>query len=252
MQVHDSPHIQSKIALARQYGDRIKSLSSVYDTQVDRIFKRHIALLKNILVSGGDATSVVDSLLASLRELLEALITGCTQVACEREDEDSDTQLSLLLATVPQCAISYYDDTLTRYRSILINEIAFAKDKELVRDIDLFLFNPMAYMSSRKGGLLDLKENVEGVFKGVSYSFMDNMKKLGISAAALAYANAEYELWRNEGYVAGYIGVRNSNFPCPLCDSYAYRFTPMSEGMVYPLHNRCVCSIIPLHQNELL
>lgn len=253
MQLPDSPQIRTKIALAKKYGNRIKTLSTAYDVELERIWKRHLQMLKASLSSDGMVKSILDSLIDSLRELLLCLIEGSMRVACEREGvEDTDMQILLLQTAVPQCSISYYEDTLVRYRSILESEMAFAGNNEISADLDLFLLNPMAYMSGRKNGLLALKEGIGEVSKGVSYSLRDNMKKLGISVAALAYTNAEYELWKNTGLVSGYIGVRNSSYPCPLCDSYAYRFIPMAEGMVYPLHNRCVCSIVPLHQNEIL
>lgn len=251
MQLPDSPQLRAKIARAREYGDRIKALSATHNTQVERIFRRHLTLLKSALASGGSTAAILDSLLSSLRELLEALISGSAQVACEREEADSDTQLALLLATISMCDISYYEDTLTRYRNILDDEVRFAIEGGYTADIDLFLLNPMAYMSGKKNGLQDLKEDIGDVSKGVSYSFAENMKKLGISVAALVYANAEFELWRNMGDIEGYMGVRNSSYPCALCDSWAHVFVPMSQGMIYPLHNRCVCSIIPLRQSEL-
>ena len=117
--------------------------------------------------------------------------------------------------------------------------------------MNLFLFNPTAYMNDKKNGLLALKEGITGVSKGVAYAFGDNMKKLGISMAALAYTNSLAEIWNVKGGVAYYFGVRNSNYPCPLCDSYAHIPIPFSQGMIYPLHNRCVCSIVQVYQNEI-
>ena len=251
MQIIDTPQLRSKIAIARQYGDRVKSISAAYNTELSKIWTRHLSLLKKAVLTGEDTSYILNSLIRELRILLARVIEGCIDLSCEREEVDRDTYSMLIPLSVPQCNVDYYEHTLSKYGDTLQQELDFAIGREYIEDIDLFLLNPMLYMSKRDGGLVALKEGVTEVSKGVSYSILDNLKKLGISVAALSYANAQMELWKDRGDMIGYMGVRNSNYPCPLCDSYANRFIPMSEGMVYPLHNRCVCSIIPLRQSEL-
>lgn len=248
----NSPAIKEKIAIARGYGDRIKSLSLAYNKQVDRIFKRYISSLRVALSTGGNTDTILDNLIADLRAVLEELIGRSMEIACEREEVDKDIYSTLLPMDVPECNIEYYDEALDKYKEILSLEMLIAKELGFDSELELFLVNPQGIMSTRKGGLLELQEKVPAVDKGVSYSFGVNMKKLGISAAALVYATASMQLWKNRGDVNGYFGVRNSNYPCPLCDSYAYEFIPMAQGMVYPLHNRCVCSIVPVTQSEIL
>ena len=201
--------------------------------------------------SSDNTSRVLDSLIGELRELLARVIEGSVTLACEREEVDRDLYAMLIPLSVEQCNVEYYEYTLSRYEDILQQELSFAMEYGLVSDMELFLSNPSAYAAGMEDGLLKLKEGVSSVQKGISYSISDNMKKLGLSVAALAYTNAEFELWKSKGGIDGYFGVRNSNYPCSLCDSYAYQFIPMSQGMIYPLHNRCVCSIVPLRQSEL-
>lgn len=251
MQITETPQLRAKIAIAREYSDRVKSIYAAYSAELRKIWRRHLSMLRQAIAVGGSTSRVLDLLIAELEELLLRVIEGSITLACEREEVDRDRYLMLIPMSVPQCNLDYYEYTLSRYGGILREEIALAIERGYGEDIERMLEDPMLYMSGKKDGLIALKEGVSQVEKGVSYSFLGNMKKLGISVAALAFTNAEFELWKANGGVDGYFGVRNSSYPCSLCDSYAYRFIPMSQGMVYPLHNRCVCAVIPLRQSEL-
>lgn len=248
----DSPSIRRKIATAREYGDRIKSISLDYNTQVDRIFKRYIQSLRIALTSGDNTDIIVNNLIGDLRAILNELIGRSMEIACQREGVDSELYTALLSAEVPECNIEHYDEALEKYKEILTLELLMARELGFDSELELFLVNPQGIMSSRRGGLLELQQGVSAVDKGVSYSFGVNMKKLGISAAAMVYATASMQLWKNNGDVSYYFGVRNSNYPCPLCDEYQYQLIPLSAGMIYPLHNRCVCSTVPVNQSEIL
>ena len=245
------PQFRERIALAKEYGDRGKALSSDYNGQLDAIWSRYRYKIRQAVLAGSPIEPILDSLMKEMRSLLQMLLDNCVYLVCEREDMDYDIYKNLLPQSVQQCNADYYDYTLSKYKDILSSEIAFATEGRSLGDINLFLANPLGYMSSKKGGLLELKRGIDNVDKGVSYSFSENMKKLGVSAAALAFAFGMYNMWQNKGEVGYYFGVRNSTYPCSLCDSYAYEPIPMSQGMIYPLHNRCVCSIVPIYQSEL-
>lgn len=245
------PQFRERIALAKEYGDKVKALSLDYNGQLDTIWSRYRHKIRQAVLAGNPIEPILDDLMREMRSLLQMLLDNCVYMVCDREDMDYDRYKALMPLSVEQCNATYYDYTLSKYKDILLSEITFATDGRSLGDINLFLANPIGYMSSKKGGLLELKRGIDNVDKGVSYSFSENMKKLGISAAALAYSFGMLEAWKTNGGVAGYFGVRNSTYPCSLCDSYAYEFMPLSQGMIYPLHNRCVCSIVPIYQNEL-
>lgn len=247
----DTPLMREKIALAKKYGDKVKTISLAYNAEMERIWKRHLSLLEKAISDREYVSAIQDSLIDSIKELLSRAISGVVALAIEREEVEDEGYASRIPLIVEQCDVNYYIPTLDKYKSILSEEIDYLVDKGYTSDMALFLENPMGYSSDKKNGLLDLKSSITEVDKGVSYSFSENMKKLGISVAALAYANAQFFIWNQNGNIAGYFGVRNSNFPCPLCDNYAHRFIPLSQGIIYPLHNRCVCSIVPVYQNEL-
>ena len=249
----DSPLQRQKIALAKEYGNRVKEVSLGYNRQVEAIWRRWLSLIKITLSRGEDIEVMVDTLLQQMRSLLEEVLGVCIDLALERETESETEKMlyALMPLEVEQCNIGYYDQTLDKYKGILTMEILLAQELGFTDELELFLYNPMSFMADKGDGMARLKDEVDGG-QGVSYSFFENMKKLGISAAALSYSNALHHIWENKGTTQWYYGVRNSNYPCALCDSYAYVLQPMDAGMIYPLHNRCVCSIVPVNQSEIL
>lgn len=246
------PSVQQKIERAKEYSNIIKEYARLFNEDVDSIIKSIFSEIREAVRSNDDIDNILDRLLEQIRENISLLISQSIDTACKRENEDSYKYGVLFPLTIAQCSIAYYEGTLNKYRKILENEISFAIDEGYADDMIVFLSNPQAYVANKKRGLLDLKSNINGISSGVSYSFTENIKKLGISVAALSYTNAEMYFWENNKNIVGYFGNRNSNYPCPLCDEYANIFIPMSQGMIYPLHNRCVCAVIPLSQNELI
>lgn len=58
------------------------------------------------------------------------------------------------------------------------------------------------------------------------------------------------EAWLLNNTISGWISIRNSSFPCQLCDSQAYVFHPISE-LFQAWHRRCVCLCIPVTNNMM-
>lgn len=250
-QIYDTPQIRERISQAKRDVGRIRDMALEFNVDIEGLISLYMKQIRYAILSHSDYTHLISELEHTLNGLIDELLKKTIQLACEREGYDYNIFQYILPMDAPQCSLGYYADTMARYKSILIDEITFAVDGGYVDDLTVFLDNPTAYMSDKKGGLLELTYAVSEAGRGVSYSFSENMKKLGISVAALSYANAVFSLWKRDGNIVGYFGVRNSSYPCPLCDSYANVFIPISQGMQYPLHNRCVCSVVPLYQNEL-
>ena len=64
------------------------------------------------------------------------------------------------------------------------------------------------------------------------------------------YNKLLHDSWSNDNSIAGWISIRNSSYPCDLCDSQAYVFHPMSEFFM-GYHRRCVCLCVPVTKNML-
>lgn len=248
----NNEQVKEKIAQALQYSGMIKDTVLARSHTSGVIIDNYINKIRNAMARNDDYTPLIKELIFELEFQIESVLESSIRLAAQREDADIDILLYTLPLYMPKCGLDYYRTTIQRYEAILIEELQYAKENGIVNDLATFLSNPQGYISSKKNGLQTLKESVTSVQRGVSYSIYDNIKKLIASGAALSFTNAKMYLWEKSGTVIGYMGVRGSNFPCALCDSYAYVFIPMSSGMIYPLHNRCVCAIVPLTRNEIL
>ena len=250
----NNPQVQEKINNALRYGNVLKEKALEHNTIARSLIDNYIRKIHTAVQRGEDYTQYIDALLFDLGFLLDTVFSDSVTLAVEKEGQNA--QLDTLLYTIPlateQCRLSYYQVTLDKYRSILSNEIIFAIESGYSHDLAMFLSNPQGYIADKKRGLEELKTSITDVSRGVSYSFLDNINKLVVSAAALSFTNAQMHLWKENSDIVGYMGVRNSNYPCALCDSYAYQYIPLSSGMIYPLHNRCVCSVVYLTRNETL
>ena len=246
------PTIRKKIEQAKNGSNIIKDNAQRFNKDISALTSTMFRNVSDAVRSNKVFTPVLDQYFVEIEDCLAFLIDESMKASCEREDEDYDRYMYFLPLVVPECSVSHYKDTLNRYRSILAQEIDYAVEHGYTDDLAIFLANPQGYVSRKKDGLIGLKTGIEGVSGGVSYSLSDNLKKLGISVAALSYVNTEMYLWKTKSEIVGYFGVRNSNYPCPLCDEYANIFIPISQGMIYPLHNRCVCGVIPITQSELI
>lgn len=79
-------------------------------------------------------------------------------------------------------------------------------------------------------------------------SSITNLKVLLSGTMADALNKADIYLMSGKG-AAGYIGVRQSTYDCPVCDSLCGYFIPITE-QVFPAHARCVCGMIPIYTEE--
>ena len=85
---------------------------------------------------------------------------------------------------------------------------------------------------------------------GVSQSALLALTLVGQDTAFRFYNRNLREAWLLNNTISGWISIRNSSFPCQLCDSQAYVFHPMSE-LFQAWHRRCVCLCIPVTNNMI-
>lgn len=92
--------------------------------------------------------------------------------------------------------------------------------------------------------------------KGVSYGQgISNSMAVALTLVAQDtifrfYNKLLHDSWSNDNSIAGWISIRNSSYPCELCNSQAYVFHPMSEFFM-GYHRRCVCLCVPITKNML-
>ena len=85
---------------------------------------------------------------------------------------------------------------------------------------------------------------------GISQSALLALTLVGQDTAFRFYNRNLREAWLLNNTISGWISIRNSSFPCQLCDSQAYVFHPMSE-LFQAWHRRCVCLCIPVTNNMI-
>ena len=85
---------------------------------------------------------------------------------------------------------------------------------------------------------------------GISQAALLALTLVGQDTAFRFYNRNLREAWLLNNTISGWISIRNSSFPCQLCDSQAYVFHPMSE-LFQAWHRRCVCLCIPVTNNML-
>ena len=85
---------------------------------------------------------------------------------------------------------------------------------------------------------------------GVSQAALLALALVGQDTAFRFYNRNLREAWLLNNTISGWISIRNSSFPCQLCDSQAYVFHPISE-LFQAWHRRCVCLCIPVTNNMM-
>ena len=85
---------------------------------------------------------------------------------------------------------------------------------------------------------------------GVSQAALLALALVGQDTAFRFYNRNLREAWLLNNTISGWISIRNSSFPCQLCDSQAYVFHPISE-LFQAWHRRCVCLCIPVTNNMI-
>jgi hypothetical protein len=146
-----------------------------------------------------------------------------------------------------------YEYGVYRIREIMEAELEFFAEHKLpIGDLDMYLNNPMAYLSTKKGGIPPLVAFKREVRPGTGSSFITdtNITTLVTFAAMKTYDTALMHVWGQKSNVIGYRGYRGSDFDCPACDEACSVVHPLGT-YVFPVHMRCCCIVVPVYSNEV-
>lgn len=105
-------------------------------------------------------------------------------------------------------------------------------------------------MRSNEFEATNIKSKGVSYGSGISQSALLALTLVGQDTAFRFYNRNLREAWLLNNTIPGWISIRNSSFPCKLCDSQAYVFHPMSE-LFQAWHRRCVCLCIPVTNNMI-
>lgn len=81
---------------------------------------------------------------------------------------------------------------------------------------------------------------------GLYRSTLANYQRLSSYTIAEAYNYGVLQTMRGNPKVVGYKTVRNSSYPCQVCDDLTMVVHPL-DSLVVPAHPRCVCGIYPVY-----
>lgn len=159
----------------------------------------------------------------------------------EYEDSGRETDRRSLRFWMP--ALLLYIDHLRR-------EVAWFRSEAFPRgELMLFLNSPLIYLAERDISSAPFRRTVN-VGQGRRYQVRKDFTKDLLYAMTSALFDTLQEEYRRRGVVA-YVGFRNGDYPCDLCDEYEGRLMPI-EDMVYPLHVNCICGFYELYADEVL
>lgn len=105
-------------------------------------------------------------------------------------------------------------------------------------------------MNSNEFEARNIKSKGVSYGNGISASSLIALTLVGQDTEFRFYNKTLRDAWLLNGNIQGWISVRNSSYPCQLCDSQAYVFHPMSE-LFMAWHRRCVCLCVPITKNML-
>ena len=205
--------------------------------------KAYVAYKKN-----KDKEKLLSAIMALLLELVEERIYKSIEAALGSEDE---TIYSIVTLKNSSDIFNErnYEASMYRIREILEWEIDFFDQSRLpVGEIDMYLSNPLGYLSMKKNGvnlLSDFRRNVKPQ-SGYSFVTNANITTLITYVTMKSYDNALYNIWGSKSGIIGYMGFRGSNYDCPECDSVCNIVHPLGS-QVFPVHVRCCCIVVPVY-----
>lgn len=238
--------IKDMVVVYQQTGMPPKQISLSKDKNLDRDISAMLLLLNNsiknylqertykkVLLVAQEATEL-DSAPFDNSDMLESEINGKSDMQrideyVERFKYESEAVILSLLESGMSA-----DEILRNY------DLKNPYNSELVKDA----------MRSNDFEATNIKSNGITYGKGISKSSLLALTLVGQDFAFRAYNKTLNDIWSLDNSIVGWISVRNSSFPCQLCDSEAYIFHPITEQF-YSWHPRCVCLCVPITRNMI-
>lgn len=231
--------------LTRSIGIRHAQLSK----SMDSIYRSFARRLQKAVLKGDDDR--VEILLAALYEQATQLLSQGLAFAVSLAYEllEADLEYEDSGSKEDKKSIFFWTAAIFIYIENLRKEIAWFRDKELnPNDLMLFLNNPLSYIVAKKLSMKEFQQTVN-VGSGRRLQVKKDFSKQIYYAMMSALYKALQEQYQEREVVA-YVGFRNGDYPCDICDEYEGRVMPIEE-MVYPLHVNCICGWYVLYSDEV-
>ena len=159
--------------------------------------------------------------------------------------------------TVSDRIINYTNNFKYEAEAFIVSGLAFDKSSnDIVNDYSKNASKPYdsqmikEAMASNEFEARNIKSKGVSYGNGISTSSLVALTLVGQDTAFRFYNKTLRDSWLLDDSISGWISIRNSSYPCQLCDSQAYVFHPMSE-LFMAWHRRCVCLCVPITKNML-
>lgn len=239
---------EERIDEARRYISALASRISLSRRSVERLVDSIMERIAAALLRGEtDLSAYFDEFARRLRELEDSILEEGVALAVARTG--TREAVSALLAEAASGLD--IDGPIDKYTRILRDETGFfVRSGYPAQELGMFIRNPLGYEGTHGKNISGLKSSVPDVGRGVSWKTGRNTYGLFLYTGMSAHNGSLARIWGSEGK-RGYIGFRNSSYPCPLCDSLCGTVRPLSQ-MVFPAHAHCVCGIYEVSLDNLV
>lgn len=234
------PTAEERINSAKRSLEHLADSMGVRTRDSERLIRTTVSKISAAILRGeSDLSPYFDEFSEKLERIVLNSIADAVEQAVVREkgnDGGSDNLIALVLAGLN------LSSPVRRYTDILRNETKFFRSagyrtSELMQFID----NPRGYEAAHGKNLKGLAQAVPEIKSGVSWQVQRNTYGMILYDTMYAYNSSLVQMWGEKG-MRGYVGFRNSTWPCELCDSLCGIVRPLTD-LVFPAHVHCVCGI---------
>lgn len=234
------PTAEERISKARASLERLAERTGVRSRESERLIRTAVSKISAAILKGErDLSPYFDEFRERLEQLVLDSVADAVEQAVMREEGDEGGSAALLALVLAGLDLS---SPAGRYADILRHETDFFRSagyrtSELIQFID----NPRGYEAAHGKDLRGLAQAVPEIKSGVSWQVQRNTYGMILYDTMYAYNSSLMQMWGERG-MRGYVGFRNSTWPCELCDSLCGTVRPLTD-MVFPAHVHCVCGI---------
>lgn len=243
------PTAGERISKARASLERLADRTGVRTREMERLIRTAVSKISAAILRGeNDLSPYFDEFREKLEQIVLNSVTDAVAQAVMREEGDEGGSAALLALVLAGLDTS---SPAGRYADILRHETDFFRSAGYrTSELSSFISNPRGYEASHGKDLRGLTQAVPEIRSGVSWQVRRNAYGMILYDTMYAYNNSLAQMWGERG-MRGYVGFRNSTWPCELCDSLCGTVRPLTD-MVFPAHVHCVCGIYEVSFDDFL
>lgn len=241
------PTAEERINSAKRSLEHLADSMGVRTRESERLISSTVSKISSAILRGeSDLSPYFDEFREKLEQLVLEAVMDAVEQAVVREGGDGNGSAALLALVLAGLDLS---SPAGRYTDILRHETEFFRSAGYkASELSSFIGNPRGYEASHGKDLRGLAQAVPEIRSGVPWQVRRNTYGMILFDTMYAYNSSLVQMWGERG-MRGYVGFRNSSYPCALCDSLCGIVRPLTD-MVFPAHVHCVCGIYEVSFND--